>query len=66
MTDDNRTRLIKAAKIVALVLWAGMTIITCSGVWNFCTEPFVNWVAGGLLATNGFAIYKKFKNVYKN
>ena len=41
MNDDNKKRLVKAAKVLALSIIGLINIITCAGVWNFCDEPFV-------------------------
>lgn len=35
---NNKTRFQEWLIIVALILWVGMTIITCSGLWNAATE----------------------------
>lgn len=62
MTPENKNRIVKGAKILALALFAIITIATCVGVWNFCPEPFVKWCAGILMAVNAVAIYVIAKN----
>lgn len=62
MTPENKNRIVKGAKILALALFALITIATCVGVWNFCKEPIVKWCAGILMAVNAVAIYVIAKN----
>ena len=62
MTPENKNRIVKGAKILALTLFAIITIATCVGVWNFCPAPFVKWCAGILMAVNAVAIYVIAKN----
>lgn len=62
MEQDNKNRIVKGAKILALTLFALITIATCVGVWNFCKEPLVKWCAGILMAVNAVAIYVIAKN----
>lgn len=35
---DNKTNLKKWATIIALVIWVGLTIATCAGLWNAATK----------------------------
>ena len=57
-------------KAFLLVIWAMLTIATCSGVWSFCQEKAVKTFAIGLFICNGAAIaifarraYKKYSDV---
>lgn len=62
MEQDNKNRIAKGEKILALSLFALITIATCVGVWNFCKEPLVKWCAGIFMAVNAVAIYVIAKN----
>lgn len=62
MEQDNKKRIVKGAKILALTLFAIITIANCVGVWYFCPESFVKWCAGILMAVNAVAIYVIAKN----
>ena len=66
MQTENKERIVKWIKIVALIVWALATIITCAGVWNYCPEDFVKAVAVALFIANGYAIYRKAVLLKKN
>lgn len=51
------------AKMVALIIYAMLTIITCAGVWNSEPEGFVKGCAVLLLIANGISIYSHAKKL---
>ena len=59
MTNDNKYRIGLGLKVIALLLWAFLTIATCAGVWNFCKETTVIIASVALLIVNGYAILRK-------
>ena len=65
METDNKLRLAYGLKMIALGLWALLTIITCAGVWNSCPEGFVKWMALALLICNGLVIFFYGKRIRK-
>ena len=65
MNEQNKENVSWGVKVLMLFIWALLTIATCAGVWSFCPEFFVKILAGGLFASNGFAIYKLGKKVNK-
>lgn len=63
MTNDNKNRIECGLEVIALVIWAFVTIATCAAVWNYCKEAFPCVVAALLFIINGYAIYRKAKSV---
>lgn len=61
----NKKEILYWAKIVCLLLYAMLTIITCAGVWNYNPEDFVKVCAGFLFAANGLSIYCLAKKLKK-
>ena len=53
------------AKVVCLFLWAMVTIITCSAVWNSHPTTFIGIVAGLNLLINGVCIFFAAKKIKK-
>ena len=51
-------KLVYGLKMTALVVWALLTIITCSGVWNYNPESFIKWCAAALLVCNGIVVWR--------
>lgn len=66
MNEQNKSNVAAGAKVLALVVFGLLTIATCAGVWNYCPEIFVKYLAGALFASNGFAIYKLAKKANKS
>ena len=57
MNNDNKNRILMGLRMLALVIWLVLVIITCAGVWNFDKEEgFVRWCAFLLMAVNLCAI----------
>lgn len=50
-------------KVLTIVVWGLSTIVTCAGVWNYCPETFVKVLAGVLLCSNGYALYRLGKTI---
>ena len=65
MNDENKNRLVFGLKVVALVLFIGLTIITCAGVWNYNPEGFVKWCALALAICNGYLAVKYYLKIKK-
>jgi len=63
MNNDNKIRVMKGIKVIALVIYGILTIATCAGVWNFCPEKAVKVFAGLLLCANALVIYVIAKKV---
>ena len=62
-TLTNKDRLINGAKVLAILIWAIVT------VWTFSTAmthggTTAKVVAGIMLAFNGYAIFRKMKKVW--
>lgn len=53
------------AKVIALVVYGMLTIVTCSGVWNHCPEGWVKVCAAFLMAGSAYGIYRIGKVVSK-
>lgn len=51
------------AKVVVLIIYAMLTIITCAGVWNNEPEGFVKVCAVLLFIANGISIYSHAKKL---
>lgn len=67
MNNDNKNRILKGLRMLALVIWLVLVIITCAGVWNFDKEEgFVRWCAFLLMAVNLFAISYLFVKFRKD
>ena len=60
MDPSNKMRLVLGLKMLALVIYCGLTIITCDGVWNFNPEGFVKWCALALGLCNAFLAVKYY------
>lgn len=60
---DNNSRIKKGIKIIALVVYAVLTIITTMGVMNYCPETAVKWFSAALLACNAGVIYYIAKTI---
>ena len=65
MNNENKTRIIYGIKMLALVLYIILTIITCAGVWNYNPEGFVKWCAFALAICNGILSVKYFLRLRK-
>jgi hypothetical protein len=65
MTDDNKKTLITYAKVLALLIYAMMTIMTCSAVWSSKPGVFLSIVAGALFATNAYIIAREGIKLWK-
>lgn len=63
MEQENKNRLVRGGKILALFAYALITIITCSAVWNAGVGAFLSVVAFALLASNGYVIYNEVKKL---
>ena len=59
MTNDNKYRIGLGLKVIALLLWAFLTIATCAGVWNYNPETTIVVASVALLIVNGYAIVRK-------
>lgn len=60
MSERNKIEIAFFAKMLGLLVWLMLVIITCSGVWNFDKESFVCWCAVLLMAINVGAIVYLF------
>lgn len=60
---DNNSRIKKGIKVIALVLYGLLTIITMIGVMNHCPETAVKWFSAALLACNAGVIYYIAKTI---
>lgn len=58
--NDNKLRVVLGLKMLALLIYIGLTIITCVGVWNFNPEGFVKWCALALAICNGILAVKYY------
>ena len=68
MNEENKNRLAFGLKVLLLVLYVLLTIVTCVGVWNYNQEQFVKTCAVALSVCNlGLAVlyYKKIDKDYK-
>ena len=63
MDSYNKNRIITGLKVLAIVVWALLTIAVCCGVWTYCPEPAITWLAGALIFANGIAIYFTSKHL---
>lgn len=63
MNDKKRLGLFGRYFLVALFIL--LTVITCVGVWNFITEPFVIVVSILLFICNGFCARHFIKLIKK-
>jgi len=61
MEQENKNNIARWLKILAIVAYALITVITCSAVWNSRPGAFISVVALALFATNGYVIYRKVK-----
>ena len=62
----NKDRFMLWAKVVCLFLWAMVTIITCSAVWNSHPTTFISIVAGISFVINGVCIYFAARQIAKS
>lgn len=46
-------------RVLALFIYGFISVVTCATVWNSRPGVFLSVVAGVLLATNGYVIYRK-------
>jgi Pyruvate/2-oxoacid:ferredoxin oxidoreductase delta subunit len=60
---NNKSRIAKGVKIIALVIYGMLTIATCAGVWNFCPERAVKLFSAALFAANGGVIWYLAKTI---
>lgn len=65
MNQDNKDRLLWGAKMLGLVAWLVLTIMTVAGVWNYNPERTIKVVAGLLGAWNVALIVIAYLNVNK-
>lgn len=63
MNEDNKKRMKWGPDVLLIVMAALITIAVCSGVWNYCPEPFIKVLAGVLFAINGYIIYRFAKKL---
>ena len=63
MEQENKSRLEKGLKVLAIFVYALITIITCAAVWNAGGGAFLSVVAFALLASNGYMIYNEVKKL---
>ena len=63
MEQENKSRLEKGLKVLAIFVYALITIITCAAVWNAGVGAFLSVVAFALLASNGYMIYNEVKKL---
>lgn len=63
MEQENKSRLEKGLKVLAVFVYALITIITCAAVWNAGVGAFLSVVAFALLASNGYMIYNEVKKL---
>lgn len=64
MTNKESTRLF--LMVLCLFLWAMVTIITCSAVWNSHPTTFIGIVAGISFVINGVCIYFAARQIAKS
>ena len=60
---NNKSRIAKGVKIIALITYGMLTIATCAGVWNFCPERAVKLFSAALLIANCGAIWCLAKTI---
>lgn len=60
MDQDNKLRLVFGLKMLALVIYAVLTAITCAGVWNYNPEGFIKWCALAMGLCNGALAVKYY------
>ena len=63
MNEDNKKRVSKGVKMLALAAYTLITIATCSAVWSYCPEVAVKVMSGILFLCNAFAIYRLGKHI---
>lgn len=63
MEQENKSRLEKGLKVLAVFVYALITIITCAAVWNAGVGAFLSITALVLLVLNGYVIYNEVKKI---
>lgn len=60
MNEKNKARWVYDLKMIAILMWMVLTVITCVGVWNYNPEGFVKWCALALALCNGVIAVKYY------
>ena len=61
--NENEYKLNKALEILALFIYAMLTIATCAAVWNSRPGVSVSIFAILLFLANGYVVYRKVKKL---
>lgn len=61
--ENNNPNPTPGRKVLPLVIYAIITIMTCSAVWNSRPGAFLSVVALATMAANGYVIYKEAKKI---
>ena len=66
MDAENKNRIVLGIKMIVLTIYVGLTIATCAGVWNYCTESLIKWGALALAICNGVLAVKYYLRLKKD